>query len=229
MYDIALNSAQAERDTLQALLSGRNRAARKLKRAQILLAAAAGASAKDEALLVATACSSHPKAAPVAHWICWRVNRSTSPSTIASRVRTCAGAWPKTLIIFRLGSVHGTQPVALHFVDLLASACPLSLQLTTVLDPSSPKSIGRNVREILRKLRDTAVFEGVKIDADRQVIRWLLNDPTVFSEQRKRPRAAHGRPNWAPFATALSSCTQAAMSAHATDKTIGPRNKPLIP
>ena len=105
MYAIGSNSSQAERSELTALLSGGKHAARKLKRAQILLAADAGASdeeiarsvgvggstvyrtkrrfvlgnleaalseeprpgasrklsGKEEALLVATACSSPPE------------------------------------------------------------------------------------------------------------------------------------------------------------------------
>ena len=104
--------SQTERDELKALLSGGKHAARKLKRAQILLAADAGGSdeeiarsvgvggstvyrtkrrfvlgnleaalseeprpgadrklsSKEEALLVATACSNQPKAAPVGPW-----------------------------------------------------------------------------------------------------------------------------------------------------------------
>jgi len=108
--------SQAERSELTSLLSGGKHAVRKLKRAQILLAADAGAgdeniaanvgvggstvyrtkrrfvlgnleaalseeprpgadrklSGKEEALLVATACSSPPKAAPVGRWSCCR-------------------------------------------------------------------------------------------------------------------------------------------------------------
>src|SRR5258708_6153461 len=55
-YRVELN--QAERAELEALLSGGKHAVRKLKRAQILLAADGGA--KEEALLVATACSKPP-------------------------------------------------------------------------------------------------------------------------------------------------------------------------
>src|SRR5476651_1234090 len=119
--------SQAERIELTALLSGGKCAARKLKRAQILLAADAGASdediatsvgvgcstvyrtkrrfvegnlegalseelrpgagrklsGKDEALLVATACSSAPEAAPAGRWSCWPARWSSSPSTTA--------------------------------------------------------------------------------------------------------------------------------------------------
>jgi hypothetical protein len=73
--------SQAERDELKALLGGGKHAVRKLKRAQILLAADGGASdeeiatnigvggstadrklsGKEEALLVATACSTPPE------------------------------------------------------------------------------------------------------------------------------------------------------------------------
>ena len=117
--------SQAERTELTALLSGGKHAARKLKRAQILLAADAGASdeeiassvgvggstvyrtkrrfvegnleralseeprpgaerkltGKEEALLVATACSSPRRAAPAGRWSCWPVRWSSSPST----------------------------------------------------------------------------------------------------------------------------------------------------
>ena len=48
MYAIGSNLTQAERDELTALLSGGKHAARKLKRAQILLAADAGASDEDD-------------------------------------------------------------------------------------------------------------------------------------------------------------------------------------
>ena len=119
--------SQTERAELTALLSGGKHAARKLKRAQILLAADAGASdediarsvgvggstvyrtkqrfvlgnleaalseeprpgasrkltGKEEALLVATACSSPRRAAPVGRWSCWPANWSGSPSTRA--------------------------------------------------------------------------------------------------------------------------------------------------
>lgn len=107
--------SQDERDELSALLSGGKHAARKLKRAQILLAADAGASdediaisvsvggstvyrtkrrfveesleaalseeprpgaerklsGKEEALLVATASPTRPRAAPAGRWSCW--------------------------------------------------------------------------------------------------------------------------------------------------------------
>jgi transposase len=112
-YRVELN--QTERAELTALVSGGKNAARKLKRAQILLAADAGVSdddivasvrvsgstvyrtkqrfvlgnleaalceeprpgasrkltGKEEALLVATACSKPPRAAPVGPWTCW--------------------------------------------------------------------------------------------------------------------------------------------------------------
>ena len=132
--------SQTERSELTALLSGGKHAVRKLKRAQILLAADAGASdddiatsvgvggstvyrtkqrfvlgnleaalseeprpgarrklsGKDEALLVATACSKPPGAAPVGPWNYWRMNWSSSPPTTVSPARPCAGGWPKT-------------------------------------------------------------------------------------------------------------------------------------
>ncbi|HME68982.1 MAG TPA: helix-turn-helix domain-containing protein, partial [Myxococcota bacterium] len=50
-YRVELN--QSERDQVTALLSGGKQAARKLKRAQILLAADAGASDQDIAISVA--------------------------------------------------------------------------------------------------------------------------------------------------------------------------------
>jgi hypothetical protein len=128
--------SQTERAELTALLSGGKHAARKLKRAQVLLAADCGArdeeiarsvgvgrstvyrtkrrfvlgslavalseeprpgaerklSGKEEALLVATACSS-PPAGP---WSFWQVNWSGLPSMPASRGKRYAGAWPKT-------------------------------------------------------------------------------------------------------------------------------------
>jgi len=137
-YWVELN--QSERDQLTTLLSGGKQAARKLKRAQILLAADAGASdeeiatsvgvggstvyrtkrrfvlgnleaalreeprpgarrklsGKEEALLVATACSARPQAARAGRLSFWRVNWSASPPTPASRGKLCAGAWPKT-------------------------------------------------------------------------------------------------------------------------------------
>jgi transposase len=126
--------SQAERGELTALLSGGKHAARKLKRAQILLAADAGAgdediaisvgvggstvyrtkrhflvgnleealseeprpgasrklSGKEEALLIATACSNPPEGR--ARWTlsCWRMNWSDSPSMTASPGRQCA-------------------------------------------------------------------------------------------------------------------------------------------
>ena len=47
---------------------------------------------KEEALLVATACSKPAaRAAPVGRWSCWPANWSGSPSTTASRARPCAG------------------------------------------------------------------------------------------------------------------------------------------
>jgi transposase len=107
--------SQTERTELTALLSGGKHAARRLKRAQILLAADAGASdddiatsvgvggstvyrtkqrfvlgnlaaalrevprpgasrklsSKEEALLVATACSKPPQGVPAGPWSCW--------------------------------------------------------------------------------------------------------------------------------------------------------------
>ena len=132
--------SQAERGELTALLSGGKHAARKLKRAQILLAADAGAgdediaisvgvggstvyrtkrrflvgnleealseeprpgasrklSGKEEALLVATACSSPPpQAAPVGHWNCWQANWSGSLSTTTSPGRILASSLAK--------------------------------------------------------------------------------------------------------------------------------------
>src|ERR671929_615506 len=61
-----VESGEVERGELRAMLSGGKRAARKLKRAQILLAAHAPGAAreltgKEEALLVATACASPPE------------------------------------------------------------------------------------------------------------------------------------------------------------------------
>jgi hypothetical protein len=132
--------SQTERDELKAILGGGKHAARKLKRAQILLAADAGAgneevarsvgvggstvhrtkrrfvlgnleaalseeprpgadrklSGKEEALLVATACSNRPKVAPVGPWNSWRMNWSGKPSTTRSPAGPCAGACPKT-------------------------------------------------------------------------------------------------------------------------------------
>ena len=132
--------SQTERAELTAIVSGGKHAARKLKRAQILLAAHAGASdddiatsvavggstvyrtkqrfvlgnleaalseqprpgagrklsGKEEALLVATACSKPPQGR--ARWtleLLAGAMVSLSPSTSAFRVRPCAGAWPK--------------------------------------------------------------------------------------------------------------------------------------
>ena len=126
--------SQAERGELTALLSGGKHAARRLKRAQILLAADAGASdediaisigvggstvyrtkrrflvgnleealreearpgtsrklsGKEEALLVATACSNPPEGRARWTWSCWRMNWSGSPSMTASPARQCA-------------------------------------------------------------------------------------------------------------------------------------------
>jgi transposase len=133
--------SQTERAELTALPSGGKHAARKLKRAQILLAADVGASdddiatsvgvggstvyrtkqrfvlgnleaalseqprpgasrkllGKEEALLVATACSKPPEGR--ARWTLERLagDWSGSPSTTVSPVRPCAGDWPKTL------------------------------------------------------------------------------------------------------------------------------------
>ena len=131
---------QAERCELTALVSGGQRPVRKLKRAQILLAAEAGLSdeaiaagvavggstvyrtkrrfvedsleaalseeprpgagrklnGREEALLIATACSSPPEGR--ARWTlgCWPMRWSGSPSMTACHVRRCAGAWPRT-------------------------------------------------------------------------------------------------------------------------------------
>ena len=115
MYAIGSTLTQYERHELGALLSGGKHAARKLKRAQILLAADAGVSdeeiatsvgvggstvyrtkrrfvegnleralseeprpgaerkltGKEEALLVATACSTRRRAARAGRWSCW--------------------------------------------------------------------------------------------------------------------------------------------------------------
>src|ERR1700681_2852847 len=133
--------SQTERAELTALLRGGKRAARKLKRAQILLAADAGASddeiaisvgvggstvyrtkqrfvlgnleaalseqprpgagrklsGKEEALLVATACSKPPQAVPAGPWTFWPANWSGSPRMTISPARPCAGGWPKTI------------------------------------------------------------------------------------------------------------------------------------
>src|SRR5262249_20590779 len=119
------------------MLRGGKRAAHKLKRAQILLAADAGASdatiatsvavgestvyrtkrrfvegnldfalseeprpgatrklsGKEEALLVATACSSPPEGAHAGRSSCWLARSSSSLSTRNCRVRRCVGAW----------------------------------------------------------------------------------------------------------------------------------------
>jgi hypothetical protein len=137
-YHIELN--EAERGELNALLSGGRHPARKLKRAQILLAADAGAgdediatsvavggstvyrtkgrfvegnlekalreeprpgasrklSGKEEALLVATACSTPPRDAPAGPCGCWRMPWSSSPSTKVFPGRRYAGDWPRT-------------------------------------------------------------------------------------------------------------------------------------
>jgi hypothetical protein len=134
-YRVELN--QAERSELTALLSGGKHAARKLQRAQILLAADAGASdetiatsvgvggstvsrtkrcfvegnleaalteeprpgatrkllGKEEALLVATACSRPPEGVPAGRWTCWPAQWSSSPSTTAYPERPYVGAW----------------------------------------------------------------------------------------------------------------------------------------
>src|SRR5882672_9336232 len=131
--------SQTERDELKALLSGGRHAARKLKRAQILLAADAGASdeeiarsvgvggstvyrtkrrfvegnleralseeprpgadrklsGKEEALLVATACSNPPEGRAVGRWSCGPARWSSSPRTTASPERPYAGVWPR--------------------------------------------------------------------------------------------------------------------------------------
>ena len=132
-YRVELN--QCERDRLTALLSGGKHAARKLKRAQILLAADAGASdediardvgvggstmyrtkrrfvlgnsalseeprpgakrklsGKEQALLVATACSKPP--AGRARWTLELLaGELVRP---ASRAKPSVGAWPKTI------------------------------------------------------------------------------------------------------------------------------------
>ena len=137
-YQVELS--QTERAELTAILSGGKHAARKLKRAQILLAAHAGASdddiatsvavggstvyrtkqrfvlgnleaalseqprpgagrklsGKEEALLVATACSKPPQGR--ARWtleLLAGAMVSLTEHTSAFRVRPCAGAWPK--------------------------------------------------------------------------------------------------------------------------------------
>src|SRR5271165_6472660 len=132
--------SQTERADLTALLAGGKHAARKLKRAQILLAADAGVddetiaksvrvggstvyrtkrrfvecnleaalneeprlggerklTGKQEALLVATACSAPPKGRK--RWtLCWRARWSSSPSMTACRAKPSAGAWPRTI------------------------------------------------------------------------------------------------------------------------------------
>jgi hypothetical protein len=113
--------SQTERDQLTALLNGGKHPARKLKRAQVLLATDAGISdeviaasisvsgstvyrtkrrfvegnlelalaeearpgaarkltGREEALLVATACSSPPQGGPAGLWICWRARWSS--------------------------------------------------------------------------------------------------------------------------------------------------------
>jgi hypothetical protein len=56
--------SQDERDELTALLSGGTHAARKFKRAQILLAADAGASDEDIAISIAPATKTSPSASP---------------------------------------------------------------------------------------------------------------------------------------------------------------------
>src|ERR1051325_8988488 len=130
--------SKAERDQLTAMLRGGHHAARKLKRAQILLAADGGAtdaaiaasvgvgestvyrtkrrfvegnlelplseepraapprklSGKEEALLVATACSSPPQGrARWTHLSCWLLRWLGSPITVGCPARRCAGAW----------------------------------------------------------------------------------------------------------------------------------------
>ena len=125
--------SQAERDELAALLSGGKHSVRKLKRAQILLAADAGESdaavepaggrtkrrfvlgnlaaalseeprpgaarklsGKEEALLVATACSSPP--AGRARWtlelLAGELVKLTAHDSLSRE--TCAAGWPKT-------------------------------------------------------------------------------------------------------------------------------------
>lgn len=137
-YRVELN--QCERDGLIALLSGGKHAARGLKRAQILLAADAGAtdediardvgaggstvyrtkrrfvlgnleaalseeprpgakrklSSKEQALLVATACSKPPPGR-AGRSNSWPVNWSALPNMPASRVKPSVGAWPKMI------------------------------------------------------------------------------------------------------------------------------------
>jgi len=127
--------SQDERDELKTLISGGKHPVRKLKRAQILLAADAGAtdedvaisvgvggstiyrtkrrfvlgnleaalseeprpgasrklSGKEEALLVATACSGPPAGPLVGRWSCWPMNWCGSPSTPASPAKRCVG------------------------------------------------------------------------------------------------------------------------------------------
>src|SRR6186997_652041 len=132
---------QEERDQLARMLSGGKHAARRVKRAQILLAADAGESdeaiaanvsvggstvyrtkrrfvlgnleaalseaprpgaerkmsGKQEALLVATACSKPPQDAPDGRWTCWLARWSSSPSTSTSHAKRCAGDWRRTM------------------------------------------------------------------------------------------------------------------------------------
>ena len=53
---------------------------------------------KQEALLVATACSSpRPRGASAGRWNCWRARWSSSPSMTACRARPSAGAWPRMI------------------------------------------------------------------------------------------------------------------------------------
>src|SRR5271167_3703222 len=118
---------QCERDQLTALLSGGKRGARKLKRAQILLAADRGASDEGIARSIGVGGSTvyrtkrrararavslpakrkpcwsrrpvraRPPGARVGPWSFWPVNWPGSPHAKASRGKLCAGAWPKTI------------------------------------------------------------------------------------------------------------------------------------
>ena len=132
--------SQDEREELTALLKSGRHAVRKVKRAQILLAADDGVgdgevaarvgaggstvyrtkrrfvegnlelalveaprpgaqrklSGKEEALLIATACSARRRAARAGRSSCWPTSWSRSPSMRACRARPCVGAWRRT-------------------------------------------------------------------------------------------------------------------------------------
>ena len=136
-YQVELS--EAERAELTAMLNGGTQAVRKVKRAQILLAADHGGngdaavadcigvaesticrtkrrfvqgnleaalneeprpgaarklSGKEEALLVATACTNPPEGR--VRWTCWPTRWSGSPTTPTSRARRCAADWART-------------------------------------------------------------------------------------------------------------------------------------